>query len=66
MIAAENSALADSMIRMYGLGKALSMANRYASDCTANGDHDGHGKWAGAAARIAALIELEKKFGGGR
>ena len=51
------------MIRMYGLGKAFSMANRYASDCTANGDDDGHSKWAIAAARIGMLIELEEKFG---
>ncbi|HEX4176782.1 MAG TPA: hypothetical protein VHY57_00015 [Rhizomicrobium sp.] len=63
MTAAENCALADSMIRMYGLGKAFSMADRYASDCTANGDDDGHSKWATAAARIAMLIELEEKFG---
>jgi hypothetical protein len=66
MTSAEDSALADSMIRMYGLGKALSMASRYASDCTANGDDDGHGKWATAAARIGMLIELEEKFSGER
>lgn len=62
MTAAENIALADSMIRMYGLSKAFTMAGRYASDCTANGDIDGHSKWATAAARIAAVMELEQKF----
>lgn len=66
MTAAENMALADSMIRMYGLSKAFSMAGRYASDCSANGDRDGHSKWATAAARIASVMELEQKFGADR
>jgi hypothetical protein len=55
--------LAASMMRMYGKAAAFTLADRYAAECTANGDSHGHGSWATAAAVIGELIELERKFG---
>jgi hypothetical protein len=56
-------ALVDSMLRMYGPQKAFALADRYARDCTTNGDHQGHARWAAAAAVIGELIELDARFG---
>jgi hypothetical protein len=56
-------ALVGSMLRMYGPQTAFKLADRYARDCTTNGDHHGHEKWAAAAALIGELIELDERFG---
>lgn len=61
MESTEDRELADSMIRLYGKTKAFSLAGRYAAECTANSDDKGHIKWAGTAARIAELIELDQQ-----
>jgi len=55
--------LAASMIRLYGKVKAHSLADRYASACTANNDAAGHSKWASVAASIGEIIEQERRFG---
>jgi len=55
--------LAASMIRMYGKATAFSLADRYATECSTNGDSSGHSSWAAAAAVIGELLELEHKFG---
>jgi hypothetical protein len=51
--------LAESMARMYGKKQAYALADRYARDCTANGDHQGHEKWAMAAALVGELIDMD-------
>ena len=51
------------MIRLYGKAQAFIQANRYAADCTANGDANGHARWAAAAAQIGELMESNNKFG---
>jgi 2-methylcitrate dehydratase PrpD len=62
MPANESRELAESMIRLYGKAKAYNLADRYAKDCTNNGDHHGHARWAGAAAVIGELIDLDERF----
>ena len=57
MISNQARALAESMLRMYGPAKAFSLADRYATECTAGGDGSGHKEWAEVAATIAALTE---------
>jgi len=59
----EGRALAESMVRMYGPAKAFTLADRYAIDCTANGDTSGHSKWAAAASVIGETMEMRKRFG---
>jgi hypothetical protein len=55
--------LAASMVRHYGKAYAFKLADRYASECSSNGDSSGHNNWAAAAAVIGELIEMEAKFG---
>jgi hypothetical protein len=55
--------LAASMVRHYGKAYAFKLADRYATECSANSDSSGHGSWAAAAAAIGELIELERRFG---
>jgi hypothetical protein len=59
----ETRQLVDSMLRLYGKAKAFTLADRYAHDCTVNGDHHGHEKWAAAAAVIGDLIDQDQRFG---
>jgi hypothetical protein len=59
----ETRALVDSMIRMYGLAKAFSLADKYAAACTSNNDAAGHSKWATAAAVIGELMDQQQRFG---
>jgi hypothetical protein len=55
--------LANSMIRMYGPVTAFSLADRYATECTAGGDTSGHSKWVATALVIRAKIEQAQKSG---
>jgi hypothetical protein len=48
---------------MYGPKTAFSLADRYAKDCSNNGDHHGHMKWAAAAAVIGELIDQQERYG---
>jgi hypothetical protein len=59
----EGRNLAESMVRMYGLAKALALADRYAADCTASGDTSGHARWAAAALVIGERLEMTARFG---
>jgi hypothetical protein len=59
----ETRQLVDSMLRLYGAKAAFKLTDKYARDCTNNGDHHGHTKWAAAAAVIGDLIDQEQRFG---
>jgi hypothetical protein len=53
----EGRDLAGSMMRMYGPATAYSLADRYATECTASGDVDGHARWAAAALVIGERLD---------
>jgi hypothetical protein len=63
MTAAEPHDLASSMLRMYGKAKAFALADRYAQDCIAHSDQDGHKKWASSTAVIGMVIEVDSRLG---
>jgi hypothetical protein len=62
MISAEPQDLAFSMIHLYGKKRALTLADRYAADCSMNADHHGHNRWARAASMIGNLIAAEERL----
>jgi hypothetical protein len=51
------------MMRMHGKAAAFKLADRYAAECSINGDDSGHNNWAATAALIGEMIEMERKFG---
>jgi hypothetical protein len=62
MISADSHELAHSMIHLYGMKRAFSLADRYARDCSSNADPHGHNKWALATAVIGELIEADQRL----
>jgi hypothetical protein len=58
--------LVASMIRLHGIKRAVKLADSYATDCATNADARGYDKWSSVAARIAELLDLERRFGKGR
>jgi hypothetical protein len=62
MISAAPYDLASSMIRLHGKEKALSLAQQYASNPSASGDHHAHKKWAAVVVAIAAMIDVTKRY----
>jgi hypothetical protein len=62
MISAGPHELAHSMIHLYGMKRAFSLADRYARDCSLNTDPHGHSKWSLAAAVIGSLIDAERRL----
>ncbi|HEY2007644.1 MAG TPA: hypothetical protein VGH23_01550 [Rhizomicrobium sp.] len=55
------SDLAESLLRICGAAEGLTLAERYATECSENGDNAGHQKWAEAAAIIAKLTHARPK-----
>lgn len=53
--------LAESILRICGPSKAFALADRYATECSQNGDAAGRSKWAEAAAIIARLTHARPK-----
>ena len=64
MISADPHDLAHSMIHLYGMKRAFSLADRYARDWSSNAGPQGHNKWELAAAVIGSLIQAERRLAG--
>jgi hypothetical protein len=54
--------MAESLIEMYGMEKALKVANDYAAECDSTADRTGLAKWSAIAAYIAELIQMDAKY----
>jgi hypothetical protein len=54
--------LADSMIRIHGITRAVKLADSYAADCAAKADARGYDKWSAVAASLADLIEASRHY----
>lgn len=55
--------LANAAMRLHGKCRALKLADRYATNASAENDHHQFLRWAAVAALIAEYLELEKRFG---
>lgn len=62
MISADAHDLAYSIIRLHGKVKALPLAQQYAKDFSASGNHHAHKRWGAAAVVIAATVDATERY----